>query len=133
VSNVQQAVPFLRVTNMAASVHFYEQLGFAITRRWEPAGSLRWCWLEHGAASLMLQDARLEGTLGVGVSICFMCTDAIAIHDDVAARGVAPAEDPCVGNGLWVVSYRDPDGYRIDFESPTTVAEETRLSTYRQG
>ncbi len=130
-SNVQQAIPFLRVTNMTAAVRFYEQLGFAITLRWEPGGSLRWCKLECGTAALMLQDKPPAGTLGVGVSICFMCTDALAIHDEAATRGLAPADEPCVGNSLWVVSYRDPDGYRIDFESPTTVAEDTRLSTYR--
>jgi hypothetical protein len=31
-----------------------------------------------------------------------------------------------VGNGLWVVSLTDPDGYRLDFESPTDAPEGTR-------
>ena len=30
-----------------------------------------------------------------------------------------------VGNGMWVTSLSDPDGYRIDFESDTDVAEGT--------
>jgi lactoylglutathione lyase len=29
---------------------------------------------------------------------------------------------------MWVTSLRDPDGYRIDFESYTDVAEETVFS-----
>lgn len=33
-----------------------------------------------------------------------------------------------MGNGLWVTSVQDPDGYRLDFESPTDVAEETVYS-----
>ena len=33
-----------------------------------------------------------------------------------------------VGNGLWVVTFLDPDGYRIEFESPTDVPEETVYS-----
>jgi hypothetical protein len=32
-----------------------------------------------------------------------------------------------VGNGLWVVSFTDPDGYRIEFSSPTDAPEESEL------
>jgi hypothetical protein len=32
---------------------------------------------------------------------------------------------PFVGNDLWVTSLTDPDGYRLEFESPTDVPEET--------
>ena len=138
-SNVREAVPFLRVTDMTASVQFYERLGFQITQRWQPQGSLRWCRLEHGTAALMLQDHRTddgrdlrpEGTLGLGVSICLMCGDALAILAEAERRGLAPAQEPFVGNGLWVVGFVDPDGYRIDFESPTEVPEETTLSAWR--
>ena len=35
------------------------------------------------------------------------------------------ASRPFVGNNLWVTSLTDPDGYRLDFESPTDVPEET--------
>lgn len=45
-ANVKQAVPFFRVSNMEASVRFYvEGLGFEITRKWTPDGTLRWCGL----------------------------------------------------------------------------------------
>jgi hypothetical protein len=56
-----------------------------------------------------------------------MCTDAIALYHDFIARGVA-VKRPFVGNGLWVTSVRDPNGYRLDFESPTDVPEETVYS-----
>jgi len=49
-----------------------------------------------------------------------MCVDAIGIYRDLISRGVA-AQRPFVGNGLWVMSVRDPDGYRLEFESPTDV------------
>jgi hypothetical protein len=45
----------------------------------------------------------------------------------VIARGAA-AKRPFVGNALWVTSVRDPDGYHLDFESPTDVAEDTVYS-----
>ena len=62
-----------------------------------------------------------------GVSICFMCANAIAVYHDSRARGLEPSR-PCVGNNLWVTSLIDPDGYRLDFESPTDVPEETVYS-----
>jgi lactoylglutathione lyase len=135
-ANVQQAVPFFGVTNMEASLRFYvDGLGFAMTKKWTPDGDgkVRWCWLELGAAALMLQEfrkdhhpnsGRPEGKLGVGVSICFTCRDALAIYHQAKEHGIQ-AQRPFVGNGMWVTSLRDPDGYRIDFDSHTDVAEET--------
>lgn len=68
-----------------------------------------------------------EGRLGQGVSICFMCADAIAIYKALVERKV-DAKRPFVGNSLWVTSVADPDGYRLDFESPTDAPEETLYS-----
>ena len=64
------------------------------------------------------------GVLGQGVSICFICADAIAVYHDSQARGLTPST-PFVGNNLWGTTLTDPDGYRLDFESPTDVPEET--------
>lgn len=134
--NVKQAVPFFMVTDIEASLRFYvDGLGFRLTKEWRPAearGRIQWCLLQLGDASLMLQEywrdghpgGAPEGPLGQGVSICFVCHDALAIYHDVVAKGVA-AKRPFVGNGLWVTSVQDPDGYRLDFESPTDVPEDT--------
>jgi len=56
-----------------------------------------------------------------------MCGDALAFYHDVVARGVA-ATRPFVGNAMWVTSVTDPDGYRMDFESPTDVPEGTEYT-----
>jgi len=134
--DVKQAVPFFNVTDIEASLKFYvDGLGFRMTNAWSPEGRIRWCWLELGNVAVMLQeywrDGRRagapEGRLGQGVSVCFICGDALAVYRDVTSRGVA-AERPYVGNRLWVTSLRDPDGYRLDFESPTDVPEETVYS-----
>jgi len=135
--NVKQAVPFFGVSSMEASLRFYvDGLGFVMTKKWIDEGKLRWCWLEIGDAALMLQEFRKEGhdswkptcKVGEGVSVCFMCEDALAIYHEATARGIKVRQIPFVGNGLWVVSFSDPDGYRIDFESPTNVPEETEYS-----
>ena len=111
-ANVKQAVPFCGVTNMEASLRFYvDGLGFKMKHWWipdraedHPDGRIRWCWLQRGDAAVMLQEflpeRRPKETLGTGTSM---------------------------GNRLWVVPLADPDGYRIEFESPTDAPEETEL------
>lgn len=83
----------------------------------------------------MLQEFRKEGhdswvpkgKVGEGVTICFVCKDALAFYREVTSRGIT-ASRPFVGNGMWVTSLTDPDGYRIEFESATDVPEETLFS-----
>jgi lactoylglutathione lyase len=135
-ANVKQGVPFFGVSDMQASLRFYmDGLGFEMTNKWIDEGKLRWCWLELGNAALMLQEFRKEGhdswvpscKLGEGVSICFMCEDALAIYRELRSRGVQ-AKKPFVGNRLWVTGVADPDGYKLYFESPTDEPEETEYS-----
>jgi catechol 2,3-dioxygenase-like lactoylglutathione lyase family enzyme len=132
-ANLKQAVPFFAVSDMERSLRFYlEGLGFEMTHKWIDEGTVRWCWLQRGGAALMLQDFRRDGRepwsppgqLGVGVSIMFVCEDALAFYREVRARGI-DASRPLVGNSMWVTSLRDPDGYRVEFESYTDVPEET--------
>jgi lactoylglutathione lyase len=134
--NVKQAVPFFGVSNIEESLRYYvDGLGFQMTLTWIDEGKLRWCWLQNGGAALMLQEFRNDGRhdppptgkLGQGVSIYFICEDAVAIYREVTSRGIE-ASKPFVGNGMWVTSLTDPDGYRIAFESLTDVPEETEYS-----
>lgn len=134
VQNVREAIPFFRVADILASVAFYEKLGFEKTNEWLHDGRLRWCSLKSGSASLMLQEFWYDGPnknvttekQGDGVSICFMCGDALAVYHEARANGLEPRQ-PFVGNGLWVVGFSDPDGYVLEFESPADSPEGTRL------
>ena len=62
--------------------------------------------------------------MGVGVTISFQCQDALAIYHAAKACGLQPSI-PFVGNGMWVTTLFDPDGYRLEFESLTDEPEET--------
>jgi lactoylglutathione lyase len=137
--NVKQAVPFFGVTNMESSLRFYvDGLGFKMKNYWIPDraedhadGRIHWCWLELGDAAIMLQEFRpgdsSNETLGTGVNICFQCEDALALYREFKSRGIQTRKRPFVGNRLWVVPLTDPDGYRIEFSSPTGAPEESEL------
>jgi lactoylglutathione lyase len=126
--NVEQAVPFFRVSDLQASLRYYvEGLGFDIVHRWVKDGKLMWCWLRLGGAALMLQEAHPDGgdsRPGAGVTVYFICRDALVIYREVRQRGIQAAR-PFVGNGMWVTYLSDPDGYRIAFESATDAPEGT--------
>jgi catechol 2,3-dioxygenase-like lactoylglutathione lyase family enzyme len=139
-TNVKQAVPFFGVSDIDASVRYYvEGLGFEMTKKWIHKGQLSWCWLQLGDAAIMLQEFwkegehtnTPEGKLGQGVSICFVCEDALALYREYTSRGIQ-ASTPFVGNGMWVTSLSDPDGYRIEFESYTDVPEDTQYSEHER-
>ena len=135
--NVKQAVPFFGVTNMESSLRFYvDGLGFRMKNHWipdraedHPDGRIRWCWLELGQAAIMLQEFlpehRPKEALGTGVNVCFQCEDTLALYREFKSRGIQTLKRPFVGNRLWVVAVIDPDGYRMEFSSPTDAAEES--------
>ena len=134
--NIRQAVPLLWVSDMDNSLQFYVNgLGFKISDQWTPDGRMEWCWLQSGGAALMLQEVRKDyregwlaaGKPGHGVTIYFLCDDALAVYLDAVAKGLV-VERPFVGNGMWVVGMSDPDGYRIAFESKTTAEEGTEYT-----
>jgi lactoylglutathione lyase len=137
--NVKQAVPFFGVTNMQASLRFYmDGLGFKMKHQWipdraedNPDGKIRWCWLQLGDAAIMLQEflpeRRPKEALGTGTSVSFMCEDALALYREFKSRGIQTRKRPFVGNRLWVIPVTDPDGYRLEFESPTDAPEESEF------
>jgi len=123
---------------MQASLAFYTNgIGFEMTNKWIPDRKIRWCWLQFGGAALMLQEfgekqqltKEEKQNLGKGVSIYFICEDALTIYKETLSRGLSP-EEPFVGNNMWVVKFVDPDGYNIFFVSDTDVAEETMYSDW---
>jgi catechol 2,3-dioxygenase-like lactoylglutathione lyase family enzyme len=136
IGDLRQAIPFFKVADVDRSLGFYRDgLGFQTRHKWEVDGRLRWCWLQRGDVALMLQQFptegrnawRPEGKVGEGVSICVMCDDAPALYREFRSRGLE-ASRPFVGNGLWVTSVSDPDGFRLDFESPADAPEGTEYA-----
>jgi lactoylglutathione lyase len=134
--NVKLAVPFFMIKDIKASLEYYiKGLGFKMTYDWhDDNGNVKWCWLEIGKASLMLQEYSPAANipdinLNHSVTIYFICEDALIIYNEALNRGIKAAE-PFVGNNMWVVELIDPDGHKIFFESSTDVPEETKYSDW---
>jgi uncharacterized glyoxalase superfamily protein PhnB len=128
-----EAVPFFHVSDMRRSLEFYvDRLGFEKAITWEPEGMTRWCRLEMNGVAIMLQLHADFGQAdyvpltnpGQGLSISFTCKDALALYHHASQQGLQPSI-PFVGNGMWVTTLLDPDGYRLEFESLTDAAEGT--------
>ncbi|HVS94459.1 MAG TPA: VOC family protein [Mucilaginibacter sp.] len=136
--NVQYCVNLLMVSNMETSLKFYvDGLGFKILDTWTPHGKIEWCWLQRDGGPLMLQESRISETKpylagdkpGAGMSLWFQCRDSLVLYHEFIEKGIT-VNEPFVGNGLWDVSLKDPDGYSLHFESKTDVPEETKYSDW---
>ena len=136
--NIRQAVPFFMTIDMERSLKFYvDGLGFEMKNKWTPRGTIEWCWLQKEGAAMMLQEYKkqfaqnIQGKLGEGVSICFICEDALSLYNEFLSKGLKPSE-PFVGNSMWDVAIKDPNGYDLHFESITDVPEETTYSQWKK-
>lgn len=117
---ITQTVPLFDVADVDKSIEFYvDGLGFELQDKWVEDDVLRWCRVEHGDSALMLQKTQGEppANRGPGLTLYFICEDAKAAHQEFKERGVQVGE-PFVGNNMDVFYFKDPDGYRLSFESP---------------
>lgn len=124
---VEQTIPLLCVSNIAQSVGFYRDgLGFEVASKWEPEGKLAWCWLRHGGATLMLQQADEEDPRseerGKGVTFYFLCNDADVVYHEITERGVKATKPSVAHYGMKQTLVNDPDGYELCFENPTEIS-----------
>jgi len=136
-ANIKEAIPFFGVKDLNRSLDFYrDQLGFQMTHSWSPEGKIRWCNIHRGGANLMLQEYLPEflppNKLGEGVSVCFICEDALELYHELISQEVE-LKEPFVGNSMWVIELIDPDGYKLCFESYTDAAEGTTYGDWSDG
>lgn len=117
--------PLLFVRDLEASLRFYrDQLGFSLVGTdGKPEGQMRWCRLERGGASIMLQqgDGEHSRKAADGQQVClyFVCDDASAMYSELLSRGL-PVDPPSVAYyGMKQFFVPEPDGHAICFESPT--------------
>lgn len=122
---IRELVPLLMVQDILRSATFYhDQLGFKFAGKWEPNGSLAWCRLERDGSAIMLQlaeaeDGPAEGR-GHGVSFYFHCDNVDRLYAELVQQGLQIVPPKIAFYGMKQVFLRDPDGYELCFQSPST-------------
>jgi catechol 2,3-dioxygenase-like lactoylglutathione lyase family enzyme len=114
--------PEFFVRDVAASVAFYEQLGFTALRQ-EPAFAV----VALGEAHVLLADERLgagqlgdtAATRGAGVNVRIMVDDVDSMYQRARAAGAPIVQDIADRDyGLRDFIISDPDGFMLRFATP---------------
>lgn len=110
---VGRLVPFVDVSDVAATVSFYALLGFQVTAEHRPHGRLVWAALASGAAELMVAETeRPPDPSRQGVLFYLYTTDLDELREHLRAHGAASSgiEDGSPGPRR-EMRVDDPDGY----------------------
>ena len=116
---IRSFIPHAFVQDVAASIAFYEKLGFNLANSFTPEGADEpgWCWLRSEGGDLMLGTAR-EPIVPDQQRVLFYayCDDIVATHDELAEAGleIGPITKPFYNPG-GEFRLDDPDGYAIWF------------------
>jgi catechol 2,3-dioxygenase-like lactoylglutathione lyase family enzyme len=88
---VSDLIPFLHVTDVEASIDFYEKLGFVVDDTYRQDGRLAWASMRSGSAALMLASA--PGPIEPRGGRHFLYTEDLAgLRDRLIQAGWQPAE-----------------------------------------
>jgi hypothetical protein len=106
-------VPIAHVADVARSIDFYRQLGFAVRNTLKNDDQLVWAWLANGKAHLMLsRSARPMNPGAQDVLFYLYAHDVDAYRAELAALGVKVGPltyPPYMPEGEFRID--DPDGY----------------------
>lgn len=122
-AGVRAVWPLLFVQDLEPSIRFFrDRLGFTVVGQADDDGTVYWCRLERGAASIMLQQADAEDGpaegRGRGVGLFFVCDDVDDLYGEFIRRGLALAPPALADYGMKQVFVPEPNGYHVCFESP---------------
>jgi|SRR4051795_13130180 catechol 2,3-dioxygenase-like lactoylglutathione lyase family enzyme len=114
-------IPMLPVKNIAASIDFYQKLGFAVEKRND-----RWGW-----AMLCFDDCRLMVDQSINVQpeasrqsvVYFYPEDIVEYHGQVRANGLEIPDLEITFYGLTEFRLDDPDGNRLWIGESTSVED----------
>jgi hypothetical protein len=109
------STPLLHVAEIEKSIPFYEPLGFTTidTDRCVPIGWAR-MHCEDGSAVMFLRaDEPIDASAQAGM-LCMYTPDLTGLREHLLASGVeVPPIDHPEFNPSGVITFADPDGYRI--------------------
>lgn len=108
---LSQIVPMQPVSNLAASVAFYEKLGFQVDDRND---EWRWARVSCGDCSIMLDESiNSHSGLPRGAVLYLYPDDIGAFHRAVRENGLAVPDLHTTFYGMTEFRIEDPDGNRL--------------------
>lgn len=104
-------IPMLPVRSVAASIAFYEKLGFAVEGQNAEWG---WAMLAHGECRLMIDQSINVHPEAPRMSVVYLYPDDVAeFHQLLTGNGVAVPELHVTFYGMTEFRIDDPDGNRL--------------------
>lgn len=124
-----QMCPLLWVQDIQRSVAFYvDRLGFTLSKQAGEGPELYWCEVEREGAALMLQqndpDRPWPDPPAPTVHFYIVCEDADALHEEFGSAGLELEPPTVAWYGMNQLMVKDPDGYGLCFENPTSPTPE---------
>jgi len=130
--DIHGVAPLLQVFDMPTSLHFYRDvLGFTVWGSSEPGDNCNWCGLKLHGAEVMLNTAyeaeyRPQAPEAARIAahedtcLFFGCEDLEAAYQHVLAHGIEAKPPKVAPYGMKQLWFKDPDGYGLCFQWPTT-------------
>jgi catechol 2,3-dioxygenase-like lactoylglutathione lyase family enzyme len=117
VPNYTGLVPMIPVSDVSATIAFYEQIGFKVGNSVSADGSDKpnWAWLYNGDAHVMINQApeQIEAT-HASASLWVYTADVVAAHAFLKERGLDVGEiSHPFYNPRGEFHVHDPDGYAV--------------------
>jgi catechol 2,3-dioxygenase-like lactoylglutathione lyase family enzyme len=104
-------IPMLPVKNMAASVEFYQKLGFSVEQRQDDWG---WAMLAFGECRLMVDQSINSHRDAPRQSVLYLYPDKIVeYHQRVRASGLDVPDLGVTFYGMTEFRIEDPDGNQL--------------------
>jgi catechol 2,3-dioxygenase-like lactoylglutathione lyase family enzyme len=114
---MDRLIPMLPVRNMAASIAFYEKLGFRTENRNDQWG---WAMLCLGECRVMVDESINCHPESPRQSVLYLYPEnVVEYHRQVRANGIAVPELDVTFYGLTEFRIEDPDGNRLWIGQPS--------------
>lgn len=106
-----QLIPMVPVRSLAATVEFYQKLGFGVERRND---DWRWAMLSFGECRLMVDESINAHPEGPRDFVLYLYLDDIAeFHSRVQSTGLTVPALDVTFYGMTEFRINDPDGNRL--------------------
>jgi catechol 2,3-dioxygenase-like lactoylglutathione lyase family enzyme len=138
--DIHGVAPLLQVFDMPTSLRFYRDvLGFTVWGSSQPGDNCNWCGLRLYGAELMLNTAyeaehRPAAPDPARIAahedtyLFFGCEDLDAAYRHLRLNGIDAQPPKIAPYGMKQLWFKDPDGYGVCFQWPTTKEGQERWS-----